>query len=261
MTALSPDPDAIERFVATGLLRVDDAFPAALAAQVRARVFAGLGVDPADAGTWTQPVARLGVLADAPCVAAVNTPRLHAVYDALVGAGRWQAPGALGTFPVRFPSTEAPGDVGWHVDMSFGTEAPDFLDWRINLASRGRALLLLVLCSDTGDADAPTRVRLGSHRVIARRLADAGDAGRTLGELAADGFAQSAACPEALATGPAGTVYACHPFLVHSAQAHRGQTPRVMAQPPLLPTGAFDVDAGPSPVERAIRQALTQNGS
>ncbi len=38
-------------------------------------------------------------------------------------------------------------------------------------------------------------------------------------------------CEVALATGEAGTVYLCHPFLVHAAQIHRGKRPRFMAQP------------------------------
>jgi hypothetical protein len=30
-------------------------------------------------------------------------------------------------FPVRFLSSEAPGDDGWHIDASFGTREPDRL--------------------------------------------------------------------------------------------------------------------------------------
>jgi len=69
--------------------------------------------------------------------------------------------------------------------------------------------------------------------------------------------------PEALATGPAGTVYLCRPFLVHVAQSHHGQAPRFMAQPPLLPRqdqrlersdGAYPV------VERATRRAFGRSG-
>ncbi|MDF3856529.1 phytanoyl-CoA dioxygenase, partial [Paracoccus pantotrophus] len=62
-------------------------------------------------------------------------------------------------------------------------------------------------------------------------------------------------CPEVLATGAAGTVYLCHPFLVHAAQPHRGTRPRFMAQPPLLPKGEFDPALPPSPVQIAIRRA------
>jgi hypothetical protein len=73
--------------------------------------------------------------------------------------------------------------------------------------------------------------------------------------LAADGFADTAGCRETPATGPAGTVYLCHPFLVHAAQPHRGREPRFLAQPPLLPAGGFDPQLPPSPVQIAIRKA------
>jgi hypothetical protein len=168
----------------------------------------------------------------------------------------------LGTFPVRFPSPDDPGDTGWHIDTSFGlpaTDQHDFLDWRVNVASKGRALLMLFLFSDVGPDDAPTRIRVGSHLDIARILAPAGDDGFTLRQLAVSGFAESATRPEVLATGDAGTVYLCHPFLVHAAQPHRGTRPRFMAQPPLLPAEPFRLhraDANYSPVEQAIRTAL-----
>jgi hypothetical protein len=61
------------------------------------------------------------------------------------------------------------------------------------------------------------------------------------------------------ATGRAGDVYLCHPFLVHAAQAHRGRNPKFMAQPPLLlhePCVLDRPDGAYSPVEQAIRQGL-----
>jgi hypothetical protein len=163
---------------------------------------------------------------------------------------------------VRFPSTEDPGDTGWHIDTSFAlarTNPNDFLDWRVNVTSKGRALLMLFLFSDVGVDDAPTRIRAGSHLDIARRLAPAGDDGLSLRELAADGFAESAHRPEVFAAGEAGTVYLCHPFLVHAAQSHYGTRPRFLAQPPLLPREPLRLkrdDAAYSPVEQAIRNAL-----
>ena len=62
-----------------------------------------------------------------------------------------------------------------------------------------------------------------------------------------------------MAAGEAGTVYLCHPFLVHAAQLHRGSSPRFLAQPPLHPAESLQLcrsDGRYSPVERAIRQAL-----
>lgn len=248
-------PAQIDQFVADGFIRIDDAFPAALADQARAVLWRDLRLDPDDPATWTRPVVRLGMYAQPPFVEAADTPVLRAAFDQLVGPGRWAPCRAMGTFPVRFPSPDDPGDAGWHVDVSFGTEDPDFMNWRVNVRSRDRALLMLFLFSDVGENDAPTRIRVGSHRDMARRLAPAGEAGLTLGELAADGFAGTAHLPEALATGPAGTVYLCHPFLVHAAQPHRGTRPRFMAQPPLSPA-VEDFGRGDHPVERAIREAL-----
>jgi hypothetical protein len=255
MNHLHPTASQIDAFVADGFLRLDDAFPRTLAAEGRAILWQAMSLSPDLPAGWTRPVVRIGFRADPPFAAMANTQRLHAAYDALAGRGRWLPPAGLGTFPVRFPAADDPGDTGWHVDVSFGTEAPDFLDWRVNVVSRGRALLMLFLLSDTGPDDAPTLVRAGSHRAIARQLLPAGEAGLTLRELAADGFAGTAGCREVAATGPAGTVYLCHPFLVHRAQPHRGTAPRFMAQPPLLPAHGFDPSLPPSPVQVAIREA------
>jgi hypothetical protein len=123
------------------------------------------------------------------------------------------------------------------VDVSFGLEAPDFMEWRVNVASKGRALLMLFLFSDVGEDDAPTRIRAGSHLDVARLLAPAGEAGLTLRQLVMR-LPETEGRPEMLATGEAGTVYLCHPFLVHAAQPHCGSRPRFMAQPPLLPRAA-----------------------
>jgi hypothetical protein len=79
----------------------------------------------------------------------------------------------------------------------------------------------------------------------------------TLRELAADAFAMSAHRPVVTATGDAGTVYLCHPFLVDAAQPHQGEHPRFLAQPPLLPVDPDTQRCGElSPVEQAIARAL-----
>ena len=249
------DADAIRHFIDDGFVRLDDAFPRALADEARAVLWADTGCDPDDPTTWTRPVIRLGDYPQTPFREAVNTPRLQRAFDALVGTGRWLARGSLGTFPIRFPHPDDPGDAGWHVDASF----PDANgQWRINVHSRGRALLMLFLFSDVAPEDAPTRIRVGSHRDVARLLAPAGDAGFEFMALAArlDATEQR---PLALATGSAGTVYLCHPFLVHAAQPNRCGRPRFIAQPPLLPAEPFRLerqDGGYSPVEEAIRAGL-----
>lgn len=261
---MSFDPDSarglsareIDQFVEHGFVRIDQAFSTDTARAARDLLWRDLPGTPDDPSSWRAPVVRLGHYAQPPFRAAAQSPPLERAFDQLVGVGRWQRLGALGTFPVRFPSPEDPGDTGWHIDASFGTEAPDFLDWRANMFSRGRALLLLFLFSDVGIDDAPTRIRVGSHVDVARALAPAGEAGLTLRELVAGGFGGSDGHPEVPAVGRAGTVYVCHPFLVHSAWPHRGTQPRFLAQPPLLPANpAAPVlrTRGSTPVERAVR--------
>jgi hypothetical protein len=137
--------DTVAQFVRDGFVRIDNAFDRALAGGACAILWRDTGCDPNNPTTWTRPVVRLGMYSDPPFVAAANTPVLHRAYDALVGAGRWLPCGSMGTFPVRFPSPDDPGDAGWHIDVSFGYEHPDFMQWRANVNSRGRALLMLFL--------------------------------------------------------------------------------------------------------------------
>ena len=247
--------DQVQSFIDDGFVKVDDAFTRDLARDCRNELWARMGLSPDRPEDWTEPVVRIGAMSTAPFVAAANTPRLHVAYDTLVGKGRWVAPRGLGTFPIRFPSSEGAGDDGWHVDVSFGTENPDFMEWRANVTSSERALLMLFLFSDVGPDDAPTRIRKGSHATIARELLPHGRAGATLRQLSAESYASTEDCETVLATGAAGTVYLCHPFLVHAAQPHFGTEPRFMAQPPLVPSMEFDPKLAPSPVQIAIRKA------
>lgn len=248
-------PTEVQRFIEDGFLRVDQAFPRELADECREILWRDTGLDPRDPATWTKPVVRLGDHAQAPFRRAANTARLHAVFDQIVGPRRWIPRPSLGTFPIRFPSADDPGDAGWHVDA--GYEGDDG-SLRLNVTSRGRALLLLFLFSRVGVDDAPTRIRVGSHLDVPRLLEPAGEAGLSFMELA-EGLDISARRPVALAVGEPGDVYVCHPFLVHAAQPHHGSVPRFMAQPPLYPAQPLELDrddGGYSPVETAIRLGL-----
>lgn len=245
----------VQNFIDDGFIKIERAFSTELAARCTDELWAEIGLSPDEPERWTEPVIRVASKSSRPFVEAADTATLRRAYDQLVGSGRWLAPSGLGTFPIRFPSSTSPGDDGWHVDMSFGLADPDFMQWRVNVMSSGRALLMLFLLSDVGPDDAPTRLRIGSHAAIARELLPYGAAGASLRQLSAGGYSSTEDCEIALATGPAGTVYLCHPFVVHAAQPHRGTRPRFMAQPPLLPTGEFSPTLPPSPVQIAIRRA------
>ena len=251
---------SIDQFVKTGFLKLEQVFSQELAENALEILWKATGKNSNDTSTWTEPVIYLGDFAQRVFREAANSPLLHQTFDALVGVDNWIPRMSLGSFPVRFPSSKTTADTGWHVDASFpGDDPADYMKWRINICSKNRGLLMLFLFTDVSEKDAPTRLKVGSHMEIARILHPYGQKGLDFMELAEKIDTSSMICTEALATGKAGTVYLCHPFLVHSAQAHRGKTPKFMAQPPLFTKNdlspLMEKESYP-PVEIAIRKAL-----
>jgi len=214
-----------------------------------------LGLSPDRPEEWEQPVVRLFVHTGSAFHHAAHTPRLEAAWDQLVGAGRWRAQEGLGgTTPVRFPVPGDPGDDGWHVDGSFEHDG----EYWVNVNSKGRSLLMLFLFSDVDKDDAPTRIRVGSHLDVPAALAPAGERGMFFGHVA-ERLPNVHQREQALATGEAGDVYLCHPFLLHAADRHRGTLPRFVAQPGLFWREPLDLASAPNPdcpVETAIRTGL-----
>jgi len=94
---------------------------------------------------------------------------------------------------------------------------------------------MLFLFSDVGEKDAPTGIRVGSHLRVPRLLAPAGEDGMSMLEISRLAESETSDMEETTATGPAGTVYLCYPFLVHAGQPHCDLTLRFLAQPPLHP--------------------------
>ena len=251
------DDSEVKQFIEEGFVKIENAFPTDVATAAREILWKDTGCDPHDSTTWTRPVIRLGDYSQEPFSLAADTPVLHSAFDQLAGKGRWFPRGSLGTFPIRFPSDEDPGDAGWHADASFyGSDG----SMRLNYKSRGRLLLMLFLFSDIDIDNAPTRILVGSHLDIPSLLKPAGEEGLSFIELAQK-FSTTLERKMVFATGAAGTVYLCHPFLIHGAQPHRGSSPRFLAQPPLQPRSDDSIqltrDKGDySPVELAIRFGL-----
>lgn len=249
----------INDFINNGYIKLENAFSNEIAYDCCNILWGKTGYNPDDPETWKQPVIRIGELSAEPFIKAANTEILYNAFDQLVGKNNWLPKESLGSFPIRFPSKEPAIDTGWHVDASFpGEDLGNYFEWRINVASKSRGLLMLFLFSDVTDQDAPTVLKIGSHLDVAKILAPAGEKGLTFMELAQ----QLNTIPEkqeALATGKAGTVYLCHPFMVHAAQDHRGKNPKFMAQPALMTKNDFELkenDESVCPVEKAIFKGL-----
>jgi hypothetical protein len=252
--------DQVQDFIRDGFVRLEGAFPAGLAAECRDILWGEIGLSPDQPEKWLEPMCVVHERNDEPFLRAASTPRLYAAFDELVGTGRWRPLDVLGYFLIRFPGGVEPPDNGWHVDGAYPTDDEEASG--INVRSRGLGLLLLFLFSDVTIQDAPTMLRIGSHLHVPRLLEPFGEAGTTdrdlfkLLEVTSD-------YPVGYATGNAGDVYLCHPFLVHTAQAHHGSNPRFLAQPGLGMIGAANMDpaaVGLSPVEVAVRRGLDLSG-
>ncbi|HEY5823785.1 MAG TPA: phytanoyl-CoA dioxygenase [Cyclobacteriaceae bacterium] len=251
--------EQINSFINNGFVKIENAFSTEIAADCRAILWKATQCDPNNPASWTQPVIRVGELGFEPFKKAANTPILRSAYDQLVGKDNWFPRLTLGSFPIRFPSKEQADDTGWHVDASFaGEDVTNYFEWRINIHSKGRGLLMLFLFSDVSEQDAPTILRVSSHFAVAKILRPEGEKGLSFLELA-NRLNTIPSREEVFATGKAGTVYLCHPFIVHAAQNHYGTTPKFMAQPPLLTKTDFNLNkigTQTSPVEKAILTGL-----
>lgn len=253
-------PGEIDRFVTDGFVVVRGAVPRrtveACWADVCHQVRRG-GVDPDRPDTWQSPVVRVVSPHSAAFVDAGGRPELRAVYDQLLGEGTWlPQSGVGGTIPVRFPVPGDPGDAGWHVDAGFAMGATLGLD----VHARDRGLVCLFLLTDVGPDDAPTELKVGSHADVPAVLAPYGSAGVDFLTVARSLPPAVFDRPSVFATGVAGDVFVCHPFLVHRATwPHRGRRPRGVVQSGVATKRPFALDRHSvpvSPVELAILGAL-----
>jgi hypothetical protein len=247
--------EQINEFIRNGFVKLENAFTTDIANKCRAILWEETKCDPNNPDSWTQPVIRIGELGFEPFIKAANTRILQNAFDQLVGKDNWYPRLTMGSFPIRFPGKEKANDTGWHIDASFPGEDPNnYFEWRININSKGRGLLMLFLFSDVTDKDAPTLIKVGSHLEVAKILKPEGEKGLSFMELA-QRLNTISTNVDFCATGKAGTVYLCHPFLVHAAQNHFGTSPKFMAQPPLLIKNDFNLKKSDSqlcPVEKAI---------
>ena len=251
----------LDAFVRDGYVAVRGAVDAGTVAACREQIWTAMerrGIRRTDPGSWPPLVEGVSDLTGEPFVAAYLSPPLTAAYDELIGPGRWQRsvrPADLGeTVVVRFPAEDERANAGYHIEGSY--RGPDGQDGWVNIHSRARGLLALFLFTDVGRHDAPTRLLCGSHLAVPQFLTPYGEAGT---DSDADFWRPSTLCMTAAhATGKAGDVFLCHPFMVHTATwPHRGTGPRMIAQPAVNAPDGFVLDGSdPSPVARAIMKGL-----
>jgi hypothetical protein len=250
-------PDLVEQFMADGFLRLAETVPPDVVRACVDLLWQEINLSPDDPAGWTEPVHLVGGMGQPPFIQAMNHLPLLKACEALAGPGRWMPRNSMGSFQLRFPHEREPHGLGWHCEGSYWPDGADF--WWTNVNSRDRALLALYLFTEVDENDGPTLVRVGSHLDVPPILApygEAGVSGTTLGPLVDQASADR---PEVPVTGEAGTIYLCHPFLVHRAQANHGTRPRFLGQPAILSNYPYRFDLADdesSPVERTIKRSL-----
>ncbi|MEV0621785.1 phytanoyl-CoA dioxygenase family protein [Nonomuraea sp. NPDC050404] len=227
----------VDRFIADGFVKLAAAVPREVGDAARALVWQQLGLSPDDPASWRQPVMwATDLTGEGPFGELMRSPRLAQALDEVAGPGGWGPRASLGNMPIRFPGVEPDDDRGWHIDASVAR--PDG-SWAVS--GRPETMLLLVLLSDVGPDDAPTRLRVGSQRdaarVLAEQVMDPFEAGPLLDAASKDR-------PVTYATGQPGDMYLVHPLTVHAADEHRGTRPRFMSQAPVFLTAPVEPGNG-----------------
>jgi phytanoyl-CoA dioxygenase PhyH len=235
---------SLEAFVSDGYVKVEQAAPREVADAARAVLWQRLGLTPEDPSRWSVPVMWTSdMTGEGPFGELARSPRLAAALDVICGAGGWLPRRALGNIPVRFPVSPPADDRGWHIDAN--TPQPDG-SWAVT--GRPHTVLVLTLLSEVGVDDASTRIRVGSHRDVARVLGadplSLEDMGRAVDQA-------SAGRPVRHVTGMPGDMYVVHPLTAHAADEHRGRAPRFMAQAPVMLTSPLSPDSA-SPLARVF---------
>ena len=250
-------PADVEQFLADGYVVLREAFPSAVAAQIRERLWKRMELSPNDPSGWKKSVIHLQeAYKDAPFTDAL-TERLFAGYDDVMGEDRYNRINSLGWWPVSFPGFDAPPwqppTTGWHVDG---------IQFHHHIYSKDQGLLPIFLLSDIGPGDGGTAVDAGSHIRNARILAAAEPAGLSPTELTVKVNQTPPVRPVEM-TGRAGDVVLLHPFMLHARSANTGKSVRFICNPCVTLKDDMNLKReNPddySPVELSIVNAIQQH--
>lgn len=244
----------VEEFVETGYVLLREAFHRDVAPPILRQVWRGMRLSPDDPSGWTKPVIELEKNYYGPVVDQVFSRRFFGALNDLMGAGRWFHRGNfVGWWTVSFPGFDAPP---WHAPTD---------KWHIEGGHRHRldspeiGILPIFLFSDIDPGDGGTALALGSHRIAARELAEAGPDGLPVDELERRVLRRPTGRVIEM-NGRAGDIGLLHPFLAHTRSINTGKRVRFICNPtpPLYePMNLRREDPGEySPVERAIVEAL-----
>jgi ectoine hydroxylase-related dioxygenase (phytanoyl-CoA dioxygenase family) len=191
---------------------------------------------------------RLGLASvyDLPVLVRAVSAAVRQAFDTLAGQGGWHL-AAMWGFPTRLPGAVVPT---WHIDGDWFTH---------HLTSADQVLTPIFLWGDIGSEDSPTLLCPGSHLEVARFLRDAEPDGVPGKEIANFVHSRLRVKGTVEATGAAGDVIVCHPYLAHTVNPTSPRKARYISNVAVhgtAPLNATDEGARLTPVEAAVVTAL-----
>ena len=231
----------VEGFIEDGFTVLRGAVPRTVAAAVLAVLEST--AEPSHGEAWR--IEQRSIY-DMPILVEAVTEAVRACFDALAGTGGWHLAANWG-FPWRCPG---PIEAMWHIDG----------DWFTHHVWSGEQMLTpIFLWHDVDQDGGPTLLARGTHREVARLLASRepeGVPGDRIGRAVHEAINVVDAVP---ATGTAGDVYVCHPFLGHSFSPIGPAEPRVISNVCVHGRSTIDLHNPLTPVARAVANALIES--
>ena len=219
----------VDHFIRKGYVKIEGAFPRAVAEEWSETCFARLGYDKNDKSTWAEQRIHMG--GDQYVQVKEFAPRVYdAICDLLGGEDRLEQPCRwsnhfivnLGIRADEPWQPAGPNTPGWHKDGDF---------FRHFLDSHEQGLLVFVNWTDVVHQGGPTFIATDSVPVVAKFLADHPE-GTLPGGFDFPGLV--AQCMEfEEATAKAGDVYLLHPFLLHASSQNPLRLIRIITNPPV----------------------------
>lgn len=247
--------DDIEQFLDDGYVVVRDCFPRSVAEAGQQVVWDALRLSPDRPEGWTEPMVHLRYGFSGGPFASVMNDRLVDAFDDILGAQRWSFDEGYGWWPVLFPGFAAGctfDRLGWHVDGE---------GFRHTLRVPEKAMVSIFMFCDVERGDGGTVIFAGSHRRVARIIAEAEPGGIDQAALTRRLPLPRSTTEVVEITGRAGDVLFLHPFIVHASGANTGSRVRFACNPHVALNEPLDLDRPRtelSLVEHAIVRALEE---
>jgi hypothetical protein len=271
-------PDQIDQFIQLGYVRIDTAFSQDTAKRcldaVKQYMRTRKGVDLDNPTTFPKTntdfanycLQDLFSLGESPWREILTRKYSNALIQLLGPQMDWNEQTEIGWFPITYPGIDDSSRWKWRTDRGSWHIDGEFVHFA---DSPEQAILQLVLLTDIGSKQSGTAIIPGSHTSVAKLLHEHRSEGLHSSKLkqiirqkySEENF-EKGEFQVLDACGSAGTIWLCHPFIVHATGLNVGNSVRVIANPPISFKARMKVyNLGINrnelcPVEQAIRRAF-----